>query len=135
MVAPQLAPLWVNGVKGHITGPSLQGLSGDGLILNRVIKDDRHPKAGTAKPNSFSESHMLPCDKLVVDHCQHDSTPILHELTASASRARNVLWITRNGKREGGTRPVIRLHPEPAMMSLDDRAAHGQPNAHTPALG
>src|SRR5215813_8365437 len=41
----------------------------------------------------------------------------------------------RNRKRESRTWPVIRLGPEAAMMSLDDRAADGQPDTHTAALG
>src|SRR5215469_17921658 len=41
---------------------------------------------------------------------------------------------TRNRKRERRSWPVIRLGPEPALMSFDDRAAKRQADTHTSAL-
>src|SRR5262245_30377261 len=40
-----------------------------------------------------------------------------------------------NEKQKGGTGPVVWLSPEAPLMSLDDRAAHEQPDAHATALG
>src|SRR4030095_12971268 len=40
-----------------------------------------------------------------------------------------------NGERNGGARPIVRLCPEATLMSLDDRAADEQPDAHATALG
>ena len=37
-------------------------------------------------------------------------------------------------KRECDPWPLIRLGPEPALMSLDDRTAERQPDTHTPVL-
>src|SRR6476646_2744165 len=45
-------------------------------------------------------------------------------------RVGDALWIAGNRKREGGARPVIRFYPEPPVMSLDDGAAHGEPDTH-----
>src|SRR5919106_3826164 len=42
--------------------------------------------------------------------------------------------LKRNGKREGGAWSIIGLGPKTTLMSLDDRAADKQPDAHTTAL-
>ena len=44
------------------------------------------------------------------------------------------LDVAGNGKREGGARAIVRLCPEAAVMSLDDGAADGEPDAHAVAL-
>src|SRR5204863_10103684 len=47
----------------------------------------------------------------------------------ASSRCR-ALWTVGNGKREGCARTIVWLCPETAMMSFDDGAADGEPDAH-----
>src|SRR5688500_17277105 len=42
--------------------------------------------------------------------------------------------LKRNGKRERGAWSIVGLGPQPTVMSLDDRAADEQPDAHATAL-
>src|SRR5882762_2508881 len=51
------------------------------------------------------------------------------------SLVRNALRATGNGKRECRAWPIMVLRPETTSMSLDNRAAHRQPDTHTAALG
>src|SRR6267142_4525812 len=50
-------------------------------------------------------------------------------------RVRRAFWIAGNRKRERRAWSVIRLHPETAAMSFDDRTADRQPDTHAVALG
>ena len=61
-------------------------------------------------------------------------TAAVHHECLMTSPPRDALWIAGNGKREGGTRAVVRLCPEATVVSLDDGAADKQPDAHAVAL-
>src|SRR3954468_11723690 len=59
----------------------------------------------------------------------------LSVMTASSwRRIRSALKIGGDRKRESGTRTIVRLRPQAAVMLLDDRAADRQPDAHAVAL-
>src|SRR5229473_8331299 len=50
-------------------------------------------------------------------------------------RVRRGFWIAGNRKHERRAWSIIRLYPETATMSLDDRTADRQPDTHAAALG
>src|SRR6266446_5567345 len=52
-----------------------------------------------------------------------------------ACRVRRTFWNAGNGKTKRGAGSIIRLYPETATMSLDDRTADRQPDTHAVALG
>src|SRR5215831_17861934 len=85
--------------------------------------------ASAAKPNSRSKSGS---DSRTDSSSSTIDTSERLSVMSASSRCR--VWNARrtagNGKREGGTGTVVCLRPETSMMSLDDRATDGEPDAH-----
>src|ERR1700674_211080 len=66
------------------------------------------------------------------------STPVNARASGGPHRVRRVrdtVEIAGNRKRKRRAWSIIRLYPETATMSLDDRTADRQPDAHAVALG
>src|SRR5215216_6782777 len=89
--------------------------------------------ASAAKPNCRSKSGS---DSRTDSSSSTTETSARLSIMGASSRCRvrDVPWIAGDGKREGGTWTIVRLCPETAIMSLDDRPADAEPDTHAVAL-
>src|SRR2546430_13067094 len=106
-------------------------------LVSLTTSDARNPStdenASTANPNCRSKSGS---DSRTDSSSSTTDTSKRLSVMSPLSRClvRNALWTAGNGKREGGTRSVIRFCPESTVMSLHDGAADGEPDTHAVAL-